>query len=171
MSAPRQEMPQIPGGMIPELAIFAGIIALLWGLATCSGCGASAVRMHAEAAAVTAVTVSGARAIIRESAASDFDRCVAARDLECTRTVEQRYERVSAAHDLVRTALIGWIEAIEIAHLASDGADLWGPLASALARVVQQWGVLVAALRPLGHELPALPPMLEQLLSAAGGGQ
>ena len=134
-------------------------------LATCAtGCSPSALRIHAETAAAVTVTVSAARTVIRESAAADFERCA---DRDCVATVEQRYGPVTIAHDSLRLALIGWVDALEVARLAGDSADLWAPLTSAASRVLLMWNELVALVGSLGVTLPPLPPGLPALLRGA----
>lgn len=154
--------------------------AALLGLAAwLSGCGASAVQTSARAATVAAVATQGAARVVRSASAADVDAtCPRAqypvRDaaLEaCAAPVRQRWAPVDAAVASVRAALVAWMEATELAHVAGDDTSLWAPLALAAARLAAEYAALRDVLAAMDVDLPALPAVVTTLAESVGGGQ
>lgn len=168
-----------PGWWWIEGGIAAGVIGLgLLGLAflvtMCGGCGASAVGAHARAATVSAVALQGASAAVRESASVDAaSSCPGSMtDVDhdaCLDRIAAHWAPADVAISAARTSLSLWIDAIDIASHAEDGADLWEPLSTALANVVLEYQRLAAALRAFEVNVPPLPSFVLELAQNQGG--
>jgi hypothetical protein len=160
-------------GVVPEVVIACGILAACAFFASClSGCGASAVQTHARAATIAAVATQGAARAVADGAARDaVDSCPDTADDDadraCVAAARVRWAPADAAIGTTRAALLAWVEALDVARLAGDGADLWAPLGLAAARLLAEYARLSAVLAPLGVEMPALPPLVLSLVGGA----
>ena len=136
-----------------------------------TGCGASAVTTSARAATVAAVATQGAARVVEQSSRAAFEtECPAPADpVACGAEVKQRWHPADAAVRSTKAALVAWIEALNVARIAGDGAELWQPLALAAARMVSEYAALREVLAALGVELPALPEMVVTLAESVGG--
>jgi hypothetical protein len=64
---------------------------------------------------------------------------------------------------------LAYIEALELARIAGDGADLWRPLAQAAARLLREYQAFAATLQTLGADVPMLPSAVVAAADALGG--
>jgi hypothetical protein len=152
---------------------FGGVIALAL---LVSGCG-SAIQTQARAATIAAVATTGAARVVSETAAHEArttcpHETYAPGSLEmsaCLAPVRARWAPADGAIASVRATLAAWIEALEVARLAGDGADLWEPLAIAAARLVREYDALVDVLAAVGVHLPALPSFVVEATDLVGG--
>lgn len=138
--------------------------------AQCVGCGASAVRTHAQAATIAAVATQGAaRMVASASVAECPDTPDDDADRACVSAALVRWAPADAAVGSTRAALLAWVEALDVARLAGEDADLWAPLAVAAARLLAEYERLRVTLGELDVDLPALPPLVLSLSQSIGG--
>ena len=150
----------------------AAVVLLSW----LSGCG-SAIGAQARAATIAAVATQGAARVVGESAALEarttcpHDRYAPrSPELElCLAPVRARWAPADASIASVRATLAVWVEALEVARLAGDGADLWEPLAIAAARFVSEYDALADVLRALGVDAPEMPRVVLDASVLIGG--
>lgn len=141
-----------------------------------SGCG-SVIQTHARAAAIASVTTATAAELVSDSARLDaqmtcpHDRYPvgSAALRECLDPLRERWAPADAAVVSTRAALGIWVESLELARIAGDGADLWRPLATAAARAIRAYQALVAVLQALGVDVPLLPAVVVSAADALGG--
>jgi hypothetical protein len=141
---------------------------LAWALAaivawTCSGCGASAIRVQARAATIATVALEGVQ---RVTMAETHARLSACQDDACTVAVEADMAPIALAHDAARATLTGWVEALDVAAIAGDDGDVIAALITAATRWLSEWSTLARVLAAIGLDVPELPPFL---LALAGG--
>lgn len=119
-----------------------------------SGCGASALRTHATIATVASIAVGGAAPLVAPACEAAMSSCQ--REPACLTETAERCRVASRAMDGAVAGVRGYIDAVEVASLADEGAALPALLAGwqALARL---WPTVVAALAAFGVALPALP--------------
>jgi hypothetical protein len=134
------------------------------------GCSPSALRQHSTAATVLTVATQGVATMVKEAAKAEAAQVCPTRDDACLAQLTQAWTPADAAVAATRAALLSYIEALNVARIAGDGADLWHPLALALARVVLAWDRLLALLHERGVEVDSLPPMITGLLAVLAGG-
>lgn len=151
-----------------------GVLALVIVATHCTGCGASAVQTHARAATIAAVATQGAARAVADGAARDaVDSCPDTPDDDadraCVGAAKVRWAPADAAIGTTRAALLAWVEALDVARLAGDGADLWAPLGLAAGRLLAEYARLSSVLAPLGVNMPALPPLVLSLAGSLGG--
>jgi hypothetical protein len=136
-------------------------------LAAClgaSGCGASALRTHATIGTVAAVTLGGAAPLVAPACDAALTACQ--REPTCLAETAGRCRAASAAVDGLALVTRGYLDAIEIASMADEGAAL-PALMTGLSRLVVRWGEVAAYLLRFGVELPALPALASSLLGGA----
>jgi hypothetical protein len=139
-----------------------------------SGCGASVVGVQARAATIAAVATQGAARVVEDAARVEAQTAcpLAPRSPEmaaCLAPLRERWAPADAGIASTRAALTAWVETLELARLADDGADLWQPLALAAARLVVEYGRLADSLRGLGLDVPGLPVLVTQAAGLLGG--
>lgn len=136
-----------PGALVALLAL---------GLAVgSSGCGASALRTHARVAVVASSALAVSHATLVETCTALRDSC--AGDAACIAPHRERCEAAATAQDGARDAVDTYIGALEVAHLAGDGADVLGALMLALDVARRAWEGATRAFAALNIPLPALP--------------
>lgn len=155
----------------PAALALLGVIAIG---ATLPACGATPVQMHSTGATILAVAAQGASRVVRDAVTVDAqatcpDSPDDDADRACIATLRARWAPAEVAVASTAEFVTLYTEALRIADLAEQGADLWVPLAVAAARVVLAWDRMVAVLRPLGVELPELPTLVRQLAEMTGG--
>lgn len=156
------------------LAVGVVVCGLVWLAMHLTGCGASALRAHASAAAVLTVAHEGAREVLVATVDAQAAECEARPEAErapCAETLRAVAEPAAVAVDGVRAGLTVYREAVTVAAAAEAGEDVLSALAVALARVVREWDTVAAALSRLGVDVPPLPPIVRGLLDALAGGQ
>lgn len=127
--------------------VAAGIAALL-----SQGCG-SAIRVHAEGAAISTVAIEGAQGVYL----SELDRQMSAcGDIACVEVTRSRLRTVETALDTADTAVRAWRDAIEVALVAEESPALLDALLVAALRVLARWGDARTIAAPYGIDLPAL---------------
>jgi hypothetical protein len=141
------------------------------------GCGGGELAAQARAATVTAgvLTAGGAAAdAAHAQALDDVERRYPA-DPEHDAQLEleaARWAPLGASLDAARTALLTWIDGIELARLAGEGSDLLGALATVAARAVQLVARALSAASSLGAEgVPTIPPAVMTLARGLAGGE
>ena len=145
----RQGGPPSPP-MLPVLALL--------GL-TLAGCGASAIRTHATASTVAAVTLDqGRRALVAETRES-IAACSG--DRACLDAAEARIAPLGVAFDAVRLAAVAHREAVEAAHVAGDGDAVGLALGRAWHVLADEWPSFLAMLQAAGVDVGALMPLPE----------
>jgi hypothetical protein len=154
--------------MVLMLVIGLGAFSLVASLLT--GCGSSAVHDHARAALVVARTVETAGGVVDAARSEALDRVEREHptDPEHDAALEAeaaRWRPVGASFDLLRTSILGWVDAIELAHLADSDDVSLETLVPIARRVIELYARAAAMLRELGVDAPPLPP----LLSLIGG--
>jgi hypothetical protein len=130
----------------------------------CSGCGASALQVQARAATVATVALEGAHRLAMDATETRLDAC---ETVACTQEVEQAMAPVALAHEAARVALVGWVEALQLALVAGEDGDVVSALLVAAGRWLALWDPLAAALAGVGVEVPHLPPLVSGLLGGA----
>lgn len=158
--------------VVVVLVLVGGVVAAAH---TCAGCGASPVRVAANAATIaTTITVTAGEEVdaARDRALDAVEAAhpdvgperSAALDAEAA-----RWRPAGIALDAIRAALLAWTQAIALAHAAGSDA-LWPELVRLAARVVGLYDALIAAVEELGvDDLPALPAEVRALARALGG--
>lgn len=132
-----------------------------------TGCGASALRTHSTIATVARVGVVAAHPAIVRACESALATCT---DDACLEHVAADCRTASAARDTAHEAVAAYIDAIEIAAHADEGAVL-PALSSALDVVVHAYDAARIAIRAVtGYELPPLPPGAVEIALALIGG-
>lgn len=117
------------------------------------GCGASAIRVHAEGAAISTVAIEGAQGVYL----SELDRQMnACGDIACVEVTRSRLRTVETALDTADTAVRAWRDAIEVALVAEESPQLLDALLVAALRVLARWGDARTIAAPYGIDLPAL---------------
>lgn len=154
-----------------ELALV--LLALCLALA---GCTASTLQAHARAATVTAATLhAGVDAVTdaRRSALSRVEHATqgqpVADRLTALRAERERWAPVGAALDAARSALLTWIDSVELAHAAGGDGELLGPVLRLAARVVRLYDDAARLGRQLGAHVPRLPQAVTELVDGIGG--
>lgn len=128
---------------------------LLVALPLASGCGASALRTHARVAVVASSALAVSHATLVETCTALRDSCVG--DAACIAPHRERCEAAAVAQDGARDAVDAYIGALEVAHLAGDGADVLGALMLALEVARRAWEGATRAFSALDIQLPTLP--------------
>jgi hypothetical protein len=162
---PTRSKPRKP----PPLPLLALVIAVL-----VTGC-TDPISDQARAATISAGALSAGGDAVMAARAAALDRVEAAHptdpehdeqlDLEAA-----RWAPVLEALDTARTALLTWIDSLELARLAGGGGDLLAPIATVAARAVQ---LVVRAFELAGalgvEDLPAIPPIVRGLVDGFAG--
>lgn len=138
-----------------------------------AACSPSAYRIHATAV----VTVASAHAVaggLLDAARSDALDALEAEHPDtgeartaALRTEAARWEPAGDALDAIRTALLTWLDAVELARAADDGEGLLTALLPLAARVLALWDDLAALMQGLGVEAPPLPEAVRTLIGGA----
>lgn len=143
------------------------VIALLATLALAAplaGCGASALRTHATIATVASVTLGQAAPLVAPACDTALTACHGA--VTCIDETAERCRAAAAAVEGLTIATRGYVDAIEVASLADEGAAL-PALLSGLAALARGWAAAAALLDGLGVALPTLPAGVGALLGGA----
>lgn len=134
-----------------------------------TGCGASALRTHSTVATVARVSVVTAGDAIVRTCEAALTRCT---DEACVERVAADCKVAGTAADAARAGVRAYVDTIEIAAHADEGA-----VAPALDAAVQMMARLYDALRAalasvpsLGVTLPELPPFVLALLRSLVAG-
>lgn len=119
-----------------------------------SGCGASAVRIHATSATIATVTASVARAELLRAVDRAIEECRASADpAPCLARAERQHQEAAIALDSAVIAIATYREAIEIAHLADDQELAAVVLMRAKAHAADQWSRATSLATALGADL------------------
>lgn len=149
---------QIVGLAFAGLAFGAGAMIVV---STCAGCG-GLISAQARAATVATVALEGAH---RLAIGHTEEALAACQDVPCVDAVEASMVPVATAHDVTRSVLSAWVDALRVAVVAGEDGDVVAALVTAASRLLSEWVRLVEALARVGVELPALPGFV----LAAGG--
>ena len=135
------------------------------------------MRMHAQAATVTGIALSGTRTALLNARTAAFDRVEAETRgqrvdirLEALSVEDAQWRPAIAAFEQVRSALRVWIDSIALAAAADRGEDELGALLDLLRSVVESWDPLVRALQLAGVDAPQLPAGVVELLGGLEDG-
>lgn len=140
-------------GMLRRARVLVPLLAL--GLALGSaGCGASALRTHATVAVVASGTLASTAPLVAPACDAALAGCM--RDEACVADIAGRCRVAAAAAESAIVGVRAYVDAVELAADADEGAVL-PVLLGALAALVRAWAGLAAALEPVGVTLPALP--------------
>lgn len=141
-----------------------------------AGCGASGLRVQAQAATLTIGAHAVAGAAIESARKQALDRVEvehptdpehdAAVDVEAA-----RWHPALVALDAMRDALIAWTQALGAARAAGDGADVLAVLLPLAARAVLLYDDVARLASALGVTIPTLPASVVALVASAGGGR
>jgi hypothetical protein len=84
-----------------------------------------------------------------------------------------RWVPLGTALDAARTALLTWVDAIDLARIAGGGdGDLMGAVATVAARALQLAARALAAASSMGAEgVPTIPPAVMTLAAGLAGGE
>jgi hypothetical protein len=129
-----------------------------------SGCGAGAIQVQARAATVATVALESAHGAVMDETERRLDACT---DVACTQDVERAMAPIALAHEAARVALVGWVDALQLAMVAGEDGDVISALLTAGARWLSLWDPLAAALAGVGVDVPRLPPLVSGLLGGA----
>lgn len=161
-----------PGDGSLGLVLAAVVVSLLH-----TGCGASAFQTHARGAAIAATALSATGDVVDSARGVALDRVEeahpargperdAALDAEAA-----RWRPAGEALDAARTAVLTWIDAIELARIAGSEDGLLPQLVQLGARVVQLYDRVIAVIASLGVEgVPALPDAVRTFAEGLTGG-
>lgn len=167
---PASPPPSRTAGSTSWSAMLFVVLAALFGAAGCAlllpGCGASALSQHAAGTTVAIVAVRGADDAYLAHLQAAEDTC---HDEACVHQARAEHAPAEAALDATRVAVLAWRDAVQVATDAEQSSDVLAALATAAARVLARWADLVAALHPLGVDLPTLPAALTALAPVTGG--
>jgi len=130
---------------------------------TLAACTHEAFKLHARAAAIASVVVQGAGDVVEEVVTSELQTECPSREDACIARVGERWSAVRVGYLGVRTAVVGWVEAIRIASAADSGEGLEEALMQAAARMVHQYQAFAEALGLMGVSVPMLPPLVVSL--------
>lgn len=151
-------------------AAFVGFVLALV-LVTLSGCGGTALRMHAIAATASAEVLSTASEVIEDRVGREM--IAAARSAPTEETaraaaaaVEESWGPVIAAHEAAAGVHDLWIDVL---RLAAEH-DLDDPMrwANIVVRLMDAWDTLVSRARERGLQLPGPPSALVAVVRAVG---
>lgn len=131
------------------------------------GCGASALSTHASIAVGLEASLGVSRGLIAPACDVSLTACHG--DQACLDGVAHDCRSAVAAWEVGHAAVLGYVEALQAASLADDGAVL-DALAMVLATTARTWAATVSALATVGVTLPAIPDAAAPLLAAIGGG-
>lgn len=145
-------------------AVRSGLLPLTFVLALVAGCGAGAIQVQARAATVATVALEGAHRMTMDETERRLDACT---DVACTQDVERAMAPIALAHEAARVALVGWVDALQLAMVAGEDGDVISALLTAGARWLSLWDPLAAALAGVGLDVPRLPPLVSGLLGGA----
>ncbi|AKF06092.1 hypothetical protein DB32_003241 [Sandaracinus amylolyticus] len=135
-----------------------------------SGCGASAVRIHATSATIATHAASAARVELLRAVDEAIARCQARPEVEraaCLEQAERQHRDAGVALDAAVMAIADYREAVEVAHLAEDQELVAVVLSRAKAHASAQWSRALELATALGANLPS---DLDALALASGGG-
>lgn len=153
------------------------LLVLALALSAASGCGANPLAMHVRAATVATSALEGVAPLVRTATEHRIEaECGPASrgDVACVHALRVRMEPHLAAVDVpvltAREALSVYVATLRLLLEADAGGDVdvLGAVGDLARRLVVAWPELVAALRPLGVELP-VPPLLELAAAVIGG--
>lgn len=120
------------------------------------GCGASALRQHATIATVAAGTLAATAPLAAPACDAALASCEGRS--QCIDETAERCRLAAAALEGAGAATRAYLDGLEVAVLADEGAVLPALLA-ALGALARAWGEAAATLAALGVELPALPSL------------
>lgn len=144
---------------IPRVALVLGLLL--------PGCGASALSTHASIAVSMEAGLGVSRGLIAPACDVALTACHG--DQACIDGTARDCRSAVAAWDVTHAAVIGYVEALQAASLADEGAVL-DALAMVLATTARTWAATAAALATVGVALPSIPDAAAPLLAAIGGG-
>lgn len=135
------------------------VVVIVFGLCLaswCAGCG-GALAGQARAAAITTVALEGAHRMIVSTHEARTSAC---EDEACVLSVRESLRPVEVAHDAVRATLVAWVEALNIARLTGDSADVLAAMVTAASRLLSEWHELATSFAGIGVALPDLPDVV-----------
>jgi hypothetical protein len=139
-----------------------------------SGCGASAVGLHARAAQATAAVVASTGIVADAARDASLDRVQAEHaaspaEVHDAAVIAEaaRWEPLGAALDATRSALLVWIESVQLAHVAGTDDVSLAALLPIAARVVLAYEAIAGMLASLGVE--GAPPLPAEVRALAQG--
>jgi hypothetical protein len=119
-----------------------------------TGCGASAIRLHAEGVAISTVAIEGAQGQYLAELDRQMGACA---DEACVTSVRSSLRPLETALDTADTAVRAWRDAIEIALLAeTESPALLDTLLVVGLRFLARWGDARTIGSGHGFDLPAL---------------
>jgi hypothetical protein len=150
------------GGRRPRPpAVATGLLVVLAAMLL-TGCGGSAIRYHAEGAAIATVAIEGAQGVYLRTL---DDRMGACADEACVRAARADLRSWETGLDAADTATRSWRDAVEVALVAEESQALLDALMVAALRVLARWADVRTIAAPYGIDLPALA-----LPAGLGGG-
>lgn len=135
------------------LAGFAVVVGVACAVSFLPGCGASALRIHAQTATVAHSTVENAGTAIEAACALEASAC---HDAACIDGVEARCTAAASARDALILPVSAYRDAV---LLEAANPDETGPAEHVIglgATVLEQWPAFAAALRGLGIPVPSI---------------
>jgi hypothetical protein len=169
-------MPRAPGPLDTLLVTLGVALAVvLIGLAS-SGCGASALSVQADLVALGGIAVAEADEALTTARAAELDRIVDQAEHDCAdrdcdlpgyqasyQAVVERWDPILACRLAPVEALRSWTAGLETAALASDSVAE-RLLLTLGGRFLVSYDALRVCLEPVSLPLPALPPLLLEVL-------
>lgn len=142
----------------PAIAMVVGALALALAIGLLSGCGASAVRIHATSATIATHAATAARAELLRAVDARIAACRALPEpVPCLDEAQRQATDAGIALDAAVIAIASYREAVEVAHLAEDQDVAGVVLARAKAHASEQWSRVLVLATALGADLPTSP--------------
>ncbi|MFA7295732.1 MAG: hypothetical protein WC211_00935 [Dehalococcoidia bacterium] len=135
-----------------------------------SGCGASALQVHATVADTVGQVITASGDELLDARQRDLDTAhqgAAYREdaAAAVAAVRLRYEPAVASYDALRLTHDAWVETLLLAAAGDlDDAPRWAALAARCLRAYDGWAL---AARSLGLDVPRVPPMLMTVAAMA----
>lgn len=131
------------------------------------GCGASAIRYHAEGAAIATVAIEGAQGAYLRALDERMGACG---DEACVLAVRAEMKPMETGLDVADSATRTWADAVRVALVAEESQSLLDALMVAALRVLARWADVRTIGEPYGLDLPPLE-LPAGLAALAGGGR
>lgn len=127
-------------------------LALVVGLLT--GCGSSALRVHATTIVLATTALEAGRSAIEAEQQRRFTACA---DATCLTVAQNELRPLAQARDGLRTLVVVYREAVSAAVDLEAGAEVLPSLAQYGLRLACEWQRVRVLFESLRLELPALP--------------
>lgn len=173
----RVTRPGTEGFAVIDLLLWIVLLACIVIAGSLTGCGASALGVHVRAATIATSALEGVGPLVEAAVSHRIETecgpasagdaaCVQALRIELAPTIDAVDVPVISARAALGT-YVGTLRLLLEADAGED-VDVLSAVGALAGRLAAAWPDLVAALRPLGVELP-IPPYLELAAAVLGG--